>query len=207
MPTRTRLSPEQRKQQLLDAGVTVFAKRGIGRAAHADIAEATGVSVPTVFNYFKSREDLVDAVLAEVEHFFLDIAKQFHQCKDALIDPVSTLQNHSFSFLRLAKQKPNMTIIWLEWSASVRDDSWPRYIEFQDKVLDIIEPTIQAGLNIGQMKSELSARDLARILYGQAHPVALAYFAPNPPIQDMMRFVLLGMNALLGIQTHHRNNE
>ncbi len=207
MPARTRLNPEQRKQQLLDAGVIVFAKRGIGRAAHADIAEATGVSVPTVFNYFKSREDLVDAVLGEVEHFFLDIAKQYHQHENALVDPVSTLQNHSFSFLRLAKNNPNMTIIWLEWSASVRNDSWPRYIEFQNKVLDIIEPTIQAGLNMGQMKSQLSARDLGRILYGQAHPVALAYFAPNPSIQDMMRFVLLGMNALLGIQTNYRNNK
>ena len=200
MTSRTRLNPEQRRQQLLEAAVNVFAKRGIGRAAHADVAEASGVSVPTVFNYFNTREDLVDAVLQKVESFFLDFAKEYHQQDSALKNPVSTLQKHSFSFLKMAQQHPDIVTIWLEWSASVRDDSWPKYIAFLDKVLDIIEPTIQSGLDKGQMVSQLSARDLARILFGQAHPVTLAYFAPNPPIQDMMKFVQLGMNALLGIQ-------
>lgn len=205
MSPRTRLNPEQRKQQLLEAAISVFARRGIGRAAHADIAEETGVSVPTVFNYFNTREDLVSAVLDQVEDFFLIIAKQHHQAQQATADPLATLQNHCFSFLKLAHDNPDMVKIWLEWSASVRDEIWPRYIDFQNHILDIIEPTIQAGLNMGQMHAQLSARDLALILYGQAHPVTLATFAPNPPIQNMVRFVQLGMYALLGIETDKHN--
>ena len=73
-------------------------------------------------------------------------------------------------------------------------------MDFQEKILDIIEPTIQAGLDSGQMKAQLNARELGRIIFGQAHPVTLATFAPNPPISDMVRFVQLGMYALLGIQ-------
>ena len=52
---RTRLSPEKRKQQLLDYSIEVFSRRGIGRAGHADIAEMANVSVATVFNYFPTR--------------------------------------------------------------------------------------------------------------------------------------------------------
>lgn len=197
---RTRLNPEQRKQQLLDAAIIVFARRGLGRAAHADIAEETGVSVPTVFNYFKTREDLVDAVLGHIENFFIESAVECHHKPGAKDDPLMTMQAHSFSFLQQAQTEPNIIKIWLEWSASVREDSWPRYMEFQEKILDIIEPTIQEGLDKGQMNSQLSARELGRILFGQAHPVTLATFAPNPPISDMVRFVQLGMYALLGIQ-------
>lgn len=197
---RTRLNPELRKQQLLDAAIIVFARRGLGRAAHADIAEETGVSVPTVFNYFKTREDLVAAVLSAIEDHFIELAVSYHQAKNAQDDPLNTMQQHSLSFLQQAQLKPDIVKIWLEWSASVREDTWPRYMEFQEKILDIIEPTLQAGLDSGQMKAQLSARDLARILFGQAHPITLSTFAPNPPIADMVRFVQLGMYAFLGIQ-------
>ena len=64
---RRRLAPEERKRLLLNDAVEVFAARGIGRGGHTEIAEMGGVSVATVFNYFNTREDLVDAVLNEVE--------------------------------------------------------------------------------------------------------------------------------------------
>ncbi len=57
---RTRLSPQKRKLQLMEIALEVFATRGIGRGGHADIAEIAQVSVATVFNYFPTREDLVD---------------------------------------------------------------------------------------------------------------------------------------------------
>ncbi len=45
---RTRLSPLKRKQQLMEIALEVFARRGIGRGGHADIAEIAQVSVATV---------------------------------------------------------------------------------------------------------------------------------------------------------------
>ena len=63
---RTRLSPDERNRQLMAHAIAVFARRGLGRAGHAEIAERAGVSVATVFNYFNTREDLVDAVLTEI---------------------------------------------------------------------------------------------------------------------------------------------
>lgn len=45
---RTRLSPQKRKLQLMEIALEVFAKRGIGRGGHADIAEIAQVSVATV---------------------------------------------------------------------------------------------------------------------------------------------------------------
>ena len=127
--SRTRLNPEQRKQQLLQAAIEVFARRGIGRAAHADIAQATQVSVPTVFNYFKTREDLVDAVLSHVEGELLQFTERHHS--HPWRDPLETLMEFTYEFLDLVQAKPNLIKIWLEWSSSVREDVWPRYLEFK----------------------------------------------------------------------------
>ncbi|WP_305845500.1 TetR/AcrR family transcriptional regulator [Photobacterium leiognathi] len=67
---RTRLSPAMRREQLLHYSMEVFAKKGIGRAGHGDIAEMANVSVATIFNYFPARDALVEQVLTEVNQKF-----------------------------------------------------------------------------------------------------------------------------------------
>ena len=56
-----RLSPEERRVQLPETAMDVFAKMGIERAGHGDIAKRADVSTPTVFNYFPTRALLVES--------------------------------------------------------------------------------------------------------------------------------------------------
>ena len=194
--TRTRLNPEQRKQQLLNAAIDVFARRGIGRAAHADIAQDTNVSVPTVFNYFKTREDLVDAVLSHVESEIIQFTERHHN--HPWRDPLEAIMEFSYGFIDLAQERPALVKIWLEWSASVRDDVWPRYLTFKEQILDIVEPTVQRGLDHGHFQSSLPARSLTRMLLAQAQPVILAHFSPEPKPADIIEFVQVCAFTLLG---------
>ena len=67
-------SPEDRRQEILDAAVKVFKDKGVPKATVADIADAAGVAKGTVYLYFGSKEHLlaalrdrhVDALLAHV---------------------------------------------------------------------------------------------------------------------------------------------
>jgi AcrR family transcriptional regulator len=47
-----------RRQSILNAAARVFAERGYAAATCDEIAEATGVSKGTLYNYFKSKQDL-----------------------------------------------------------------------------------------------------------------------------------------------------
>src|SRR6058998_890721 len=55
-------SPEDRRQDILDAAVKVFADKGVSKATVADIAEAAGVAKGTVYLYFGSKEHLLGAL-------------------------------------------------------------------------------------------------------------------------------------------------
>ncbi len=51
------------KKRIIEAAITVFAKKGYHRAKMTDIAKEVGVSKGTLYQYFKSKEDLFEAVV------------------------------------------------------------------------------------------------------------------------------------------------
>lgn len=51
------------KKRIVDAAIQVFAEKGFHKAKMTDIAKKLGVSKGTIYQYFKSKEDLFEAVV------------------------------------------------------------------------------------------------------------------------------------------------
>ncbi|MHB9859116.1 TetR/AcrR family transcriptional regulator [Streptomyces sp. YIM S03343] len=63
-PAYRRLSVEERRSQLLDAALTLFAQRAPDEVSLDDVAEAAGVSRPLVYRYFPGgKQQLYEAAL------------------------------------------------------------------------------------------------------------------------------------------------
>lgn len=195
---RRRLNPEERKNLLLTHAVEIFARRGIGRGGHTEIAELGGVSVATVFNYFKTREALVDAVLEEIEGFLLNLADSvYSQHED---DPVEAIQAHLRAFLQACEEHPSYIKVWLEWSASVRDETWPKYLAFQNKLLDLITKQVDKGLRMGILEPGLAPRERARWALGNAQMLVSMVFDPAGKPRGMEKMVERGFDHMLGVK-------
>lgn len=63
MATRTRLTPEQRREQLLDLGVRLLADRPIEELSVELLAEQAGVSRGLLYHYFGGLREFLHAVL------------------------------------------------------------------------------------------------------------------------------------------------
>lgn len=61
-----RLPAEERRQQLLDVAVDVFARKGYHAASMNDVAEAAGVTKPVLYQHFSSKRDLFVELLTEI---------------------------------------------------------------------------------------------------------------------------------------------
>ena len=199
MPTavdgRRRLAPEERKRLLLNDAVEVFSARGIGRGGHTEIAEMGGVSVATVFNYFNTREDLVDAVLIEVEAQFLALAEEIYSQGDA---PLDAIQNHIKAFLKMCETNPAYVKVWLEWSCSIREEIWPQYISFQNKLLEMIAKQIDKAIKNGDLAPGLAAPERARWLLGNSQMLVSMAFDPSGKPRGMQQMVDRGIAHMLG---------
>jgi AcrR family transcriptional regulator len=59
------ISADERRRQILDAAVRVFARSGYAGCRIADVAEEAGVAYGLVYHYFSSKDGLLDAISAE----------------------------------------------------------------------------------------------------------------------------------------------
>lgn len=190
----SRLSPEERRRQLIECAVRVFARRGLGRASHAEVAKEAGVAVPTVFSYFKNRDGLVDAVLQEVERYYQDMADQYHRDN---LPAQRVLVDHGLAFAASVDSHRDHARVLLDWSTAIRERVWPLYLEFYDRMVCKFEATIRRGQEEGGVPAELDAENTALMLVGSAFMVVQMKFTGRPP--DLVyRFLLALLRGAIG---------
>ncbi|WP_296436444.1 TetR/AcrR family transcriptional regulator [Zhongshania sp.] len=165
-----RMSPEARRQQILMCAVDVFAKQGIEKATHADIAKLAGVASPTVFHYFPTIDDLQLEVIKEVRRFLLEGFVIVRTDVDA---PVHLrVEDMLSSFAKSVDTDRNYVTIWLEWSGSTKGHIWELYKEFYTATTVALRKLLLEGRADNSIKPSLQASDAARIILGMAHTIA-----------------------------------
>lgn len=155
-----RLSPEEREQQLLWLGVKAFAELGIGNAKHADIAKAAGISVPTVFDYFPSKDALISGVLEEVAREFRDIYDAIDEDGDAR----ESLLVSGRLLTSLVAEKPEYARVWLMWGAIYSEGIRTGYQALEKIFLTKAAALLESNLEKGD--DENSLLDRARLMVG-----------------------------------------
>ena len=101
---------------LLDAAVRVFARKGAGAAAIHEIAAEAGVANGTFYNYFRTREELVEAAsLRLAERFDVDVAVS----RAAVDDPAERVAIGTRRFVGRAMHDPTWGAALLRvWASS-----------------------------------------------------------------------------------------
>lgn len=62
-------NPDERKQEILDAAIRVFARKGYEKTSITDIAKEINVSQGLCYRYFTSKEEMYDAAIDEYAEY------------------------------------------------------------------------------------------------------------------------------------------
>jgi AcrR family transcriptional regulator len=66
MPSRDEQDFEERRQQIIDGALEIFAEKGFEKATNKDIAESAGIGSPgLIYHYFKDKSDLFRQVIEQ----------------------------------------------------------------------------------------------------------------------------------------------
>lgn len=91
---------DRKLAEILSAAAEVFAERGYDRASIRMVAERAGISVPGIYHYIRSKQDLLFLIQHGV---FRDLVDQFRRDSRSVPDPEARLEllirNHLERFL------------------------------------------------------------------------------------------------------------
>ena len=92
-----RMTGEERREQLIDIGRTVFAERGFAGASIEEISERAGISKPVVYGHFGGKEGLYSAV---VEREVARVLAMIAEALDGSEHPRELVEGAADAFLR-----------------------------------------------------------------------------------------------------------
>jgi AcrR family transcriptional regulator len=129
--TRTRLSPEDRQEQLLRVASDIIATDGVDAVRIPYVAAAAGVTRPVVYKFFPNRHEIIKAVLEDFRDDFAartpdildgddaDIASIARAFIDAACDTISARGPGGWQLLRSAGHDPEISAISREFRGQV----------------------------------------------------------------------------------------
>jgi AcrR family transcriptional regulator len=105
---RTRLTPEQRRAQLLELGVRMLATRTLEELSIEELAAEAGVSRGLLFHYFSSKQDFHRAVVEEACAHLLEVTEP-----DPALPPPQRLRSsiEAFTSFTLDHRKSYISLV------------------------------------------------------------------------------------------------
>jgi len=163
---------EQRERQILDAALRVFSKKGFAQATTAEIAQEAGVAEGTIYNYYKSKHDLLLSLISgyiEAERM-IDILE--HPAK-----PGDTVLLNSLIQDRLNIGFANVDRLLLLMSEMQRDPELrQQYLQKVGKpIIERLEKYFKSGVNAGAFRPS-NTNVTARALMGMVIGLAILHY-------------------------------
>ena len=158
-----KLSPEKRREHLIECAIGVYVNHGIEGARRSHVAMEAGVSVPTVYAYFDTRDSLTEAVLKTVDARITEIVWNA-AAEDG--PAFYKILNVARAFSNTVEQDSEIMKIWLDWSTAFGNATWPLYEALQKKVAALFSEIIGLGQAGGELSPTFDPEIAAYIIIG-----------------------------------------
>ncbi len=118
MPPRDEQDFEERRQQIIDGALRVFADKGFERATNKDIALAAGINSPgLIYHYFKDKASLLEQAIEQRSQLFRLLANPEHLYE---LPPYEALSEFARGFLSITENPAAIAVFKLMFSEAVR---------------------------------------------------------------------------------------
>ena len=167
--TDKRFAISDKREAILRAAISVFARCGYFNSKVADIAREAGVADGTVYLYFKSKEEILHSIFdRSVEDALGAARKRVEQ----LTDPREKLRQIAYMHLeRLGADRDLAVVFQVELRGSTKfmeEFSAAGFAEY----LALIRSTFEEGQRAGLFRADLNARVVAKVLFGALDEMA-----------------------------------
>jgi AcrR family transcriptional regulator len=191
---------EARRNQILFFAKHVFSQKGYHNASVSDIIESAGIARGTFYLYFTSKRDIFDSLLNDV---LKELRRRIQpiDLSPGAPDPLEQVKANIGRVLEFLVRDPELTTILLHQAAGLDERSAAMLKAFYDRVLSLIEHSLEHGIRLGLVRP-CHTRIVASCILGTMKEVAdqlTAHREDLPPletvIEELFQFGLRGVFA------------
>jgi AcrR family transcriptional regulator len=152
---------EDKRRQLLDAAVRVFARKGFHASRVGDIAEEAGVAHGLLYHYFKSKDQVLEAVFSENWSLLIARIESVEETDEPAADQ---LRHVAAIVLRTWLHLPDVVRVVIQ--------EFGRSPELSERIgeltlpIDVIQRVIARGVERGEFRKDIDPVFAATVVYG-----------------------------------------
>jgi AcrR family transcriptional regulator len=192
---------EERRQQIMEAALACFARKGYYKTTMDDIVAESGLSKGSLYWYFKSKDDLFVSL---VKSFFLDMRQDSEAILAQHATASAKLRAIAQYFVKFFEEmEPFFTVFfefWMKSALTQEINEW--FSDLLGQYQGVIAGILQEGVASGEFKAS-DARDLA-LAFMAVFDGLFFYAMLMPDAVDIERsghvFIETMLNGLLASQ-------
>jgi AcrR family transcriptional regulator len=160
MAIRT-LAQEEKRRQILDAAVRVFAAKGYHTCRVSDIAEEAGVAYGLVYHYFKSKDAVLESVFRQT---WTDMLATIQSIEELDASAREQIRKVVEVVLRTWKRNPDLVRVLVR--EVVRSEQMQRQIDEIELAHEALQRIVERGQAEGEFRPDIAPQLAGWILYG-----------------------------------------
>lgn len=192
---------ESKKKEIVAAAIKTFAVNGVAKTKMADIAAEARIGKGTIYEYFRSKDEIFSASF----HLMFEKFDQIMATRMFKItDPVEKLKILFFSFDKILDEyPPEFLQIWMDfWAEGVRHKNEERLKIFDlNKLYDdyrgVIASILEEGMNKGIFRQNIDPYYVASGLFGASDGLMLQLIMKGPDKFDYKKSIEVLLDAFL----------
>lgn len=150
---------EKRRNQMIQGAITLFKEKGFHRTTTREIARESGFSIGTLYEYIRTKEDILFLVVDSIHHQVRDQLEAKIELKYPSVDHfVSVIQ----SFFRLMDDMQEEVLILYQEVKSLKKESREYVLQKERDMVGMLERVLVACLphDLSKKKAELLANNI-----------------------------------------------
>lgn len=186
----------ERKTEILDAAGRLFSTKGYDKCTINDILNAVGIAKGTFYYYFKSKEEVLDAIIDRVIEIV--VARAEEAASDPEFSPVMKMLNTILS-MRVESEVDNglMEELHKPENALMHQKSLSSMVT---KVTPVLTKVVDEGINQGIFKSDFPTQYMQIFLTSSITLLDDGIFQVKPEEQQMtLRALMALLEKMLGV--------
>jgi len=173
------IAQEEKRKQILDAAVRVFARGGYHGSRVGDIAEEAGIAHGLLYHYFASKEDVLHTVFRENWRELLARFEAVEQADEPAADKLAGIAK---ILLRTWRNDPDLVTVMVREVA--RSPHLQEQVDEVREVFTIVQRVVEQGQADGTFRSDLDPRMVSTIVYGGLEELLTAWVLGELPEGD-----------------------